>query len=120
MKERGFGRFVNILTTAIWGTPPPNLAGYVAGKSALWGLARSMAVEVAPFGITVNGVSPSAVMTDQWEDTPDRRRRSVAMSIPAQRLASPEEIAAMVLFLIGPEGSYITGTNVPVAGGEVM
>ena len=119
MKERGFGRIVHTLTSAMWGTPPPNTAGYVAAKSGLWGLTKAMAVELASFGITVNAVSPSAVMTDQWEGTSDSRRRAIAMSLPAQRLASPEEVAATVLFLIG-EGAYVTGANLPVAGGEVM
>jgi 3-oxoacyl-[acyl-carrier protein] reductase len=120
MKERGFGRFVHILTSAAVGKPPVNVAGYVAAKSALWGLTRSMAVEFAPHGITVNAVSPSAVMTDQWAGEPERRRRALALSIPAQRLAGPDEVAATALFLIGDEGGYVTGANLPVAGGEVM
>jgi 3-oxoacyl-[acyl-carrier protein] reductase len=120
MKERGFGRVVHVLTSAIWGTPPANTAGYVAAKSGLWGLAKAMAVELGPHGITVNAVSPSAVMTDQWEGTSDNRRRALAMSVPVQRLASPEEIAQTIVFLLGREGAYVTGANVPVAGGEVM
>ncbi len=119
MKDRGYGRIVHTLTSAMWGTPPPNTAGYVAAKCGLWGLAKAMAVELASFGITVNAVSPSAVMTDQWEDASDNRRRAMAMSIPAKRLAGPEEVAATVLFLIS-EGAYVTGANLPVAGGEVM
>lgn len=120
MKERGFGRIIHILTTAMWGTPPPNTAGYVAAKSGLWGLAKAMAVELAPHGVTVNAVSPSAVMTDQWSDHPDAQLRALTMSVPARRLASPEEVAATVLFLAGDDGGYLTGANLPVAGGEVM
>ena len=120
MKERRFGRFVNVLTTAIWGTPPPETSAYVAAKSALWGLTRGMAVELAPFGITVNAVSPSAVMTDQWNGTADNRRRALAMGIPARRLADPEEVAGAVVYLAGNEAGYVTGANLPVAGGEVM
>ena len=120
MKERQFGRFVNIVTSAIWGTPPQDLAGYVSAKSALWGLTKAMAVELAPFGITVNAISPSAVMTQQWEDMSDSRRRGLALRIPMRRLAAPNEVAQTVLFLLGEGGNYLTGVNLPVAGGEVM
>lgn len=120
MRERGFGRIVHILTTAMWGVPPADVAGYVAAKSGLWGLVKAMAVELAPFGITVNAVSPSAVMTDQWEDVPDNRRRALTLRIPARRLASAEEVAETVVYLCGNESAYVTGTNFPVAGGEVM
>lgn len=120
MKERGFGRIVNVLTSAMWNAPPAGTAGYVAAKSALWGLAKAMAVELGSFGITVNAVSPSAVMTDQWEGTSENRRRALALSVPVQRLPTPEEVAGAVVFLLGREGAYVTGANVPVAGGEVM
>jgi len=120
MRERGFGRIVNVLSTAIWGTPQAEMSSYVVAKSALWGLTKAMAVELAPLGITVNAISPSAVITDQWQDEPDSRARALAARIPLRRLATPENVAQAVTFLIGPEGSYITGTNLPIAGGEVM
>jgi 3-oxoacyl-[acyl-carrier protein] reductase len=120
MKERGFGRVVHLLTSAIWGKPPPHTAGYVAAKSGLWGLTKALAVELAPHGITVSALSPSAVMTDQWEASSERQRRALALALPAQRLATPEEVARTVTFLLGPEGAYLHGANVPVAGGEVM
>jgi 3-oxoacyl-[acyl-carrier protein] reductase len=120
MRERGFGRIVNVLSTAMWGTPQTEMSSYVVAKSALWGLTKAMAVELAPLGITVNAISPSAVITDQWQDEPDSRARAMAARIPLRRLATPENVAQAVTFLIGPEGSYITGTNLPIAGGEVM
>jgi 3-oxoacyl-[acyl-carrier protein] reductase len=120
MQERGFGRIVHVLTTAMWGAPPAGTGGYVAAKSGLWGLAKAMAVELAPLGITVNAVSPSAVMTDQWEATSDNRRRALGLRIPAQRLPSAEEVAATIVYLASNEASYVTGANFPVAGGEVM
>jgi 3-oxoacyl-[acyl-carrier protein] reductase len=120
MADRGYGRVVHVLSSAMWGKPPVNNAGYVAAKSGLWGLAKASAVELGPLGITVNAVSPSAVMTDQWQDASDNQRRALAMSVPVQRLADPEEVAGTVLFLLGPEGAYLTGANLPVSGGEVM
>jgi NAD(P)-dependent dehydrogenase (short-subunit alcohol dehydrogenase family) len=120
MRERGFGRIVHMLSTAMWGAPPAETGAYVTAKSALWGLAKAMAVEFAPFGITVNAVSPSAVMTEQWDDVSDNRRRAMSMRVPAQRLASPDEVAAAVLHLVGNDAAYLTGAHFPVAGGEVM
>jgi 3-oxoacyl-[acyl-carrier protein] reductase len=120
MRERGFGRIVNILTTAIWGVPPPGTGGYVAAKGALWGLTKAAAAELAPHGITVNAVSPSAVLTEQWVGIPEARTRAIGLRIPAQRLASAEEVAATVLYLVSREAAYVTGANFPVAGGEVM
>jgi 3-oxoacyl-[acyl-carrier protein] reductase len=120
MKERGFGRVVHLLTSAIWGKPPVHTAGYVAAKSGLWGLTKALAVELAPHGITVSALSPSAVMTDQWEGFSERQRRAMALGLPAQRLATPAEVARTVTFLLGSEGAYLHGANVPVAGGEVM
>ncbi|MEJ7892768.1 MAG: SDR family oxidoreductase [Solirubrobacteraceae bacterium] len=120
MRERGFGRVVGVLTSAILNTPPVDLGAYVAAKSGAWGLLRSLAVELAADGITVNAVSPSAVLTEQWADTADRQRRALASRIPLRRLAGPEEVAAAVAFLAGEGGDYLTGVNIPVAGGEVM
>jgi 3-oxoacyl-[acyl-carrier protein] reductase len=120
MKERGFGRVVQLLTSAIWGKPPAHTAGYVAAKSGLWGLTKALAVELAPHGITVSALSPSAVMTEQWDTSSERQRRAMALALPAQRLATPEEVARTVTFLLGSEGAYLHGANVPVAGGEVM
>ena len=120
MRERGFGRIVHVLTTAMWAAPPPDVAGYVAAKSGLWGLAKVMAVELAPLGITVNAVSPSAVMTEQWDDVSDSRRRALTLRIPARRLPSAEEVAETVVYLASNEAAYVTGTNFPIAGGEVM
>jgi 3-oxoacyl-[acyl-carrier protein] reductase len=120
MRERGYGRIVNLLTTAIWGAPPAAMGGYVAAKSGLWGLTKAMAAELAPLGITVNGVSPSAVMTEQWDAAPESTRRALGLRIPAQRLPTPEEVAAAIVYLAGPEAAYVTGANFPIAGGEVM
>ncbi|MEJ7891572.1 MAG: SDR family oxidoreductase [Solirubrobacteraceae bacterium] len=120
MRERGFGRIVGVLTSAILNTPPANMGAYVTAKSGAWGLLRSLAVEMAADGITVNAVSPSAVITDQWSDANDRQRRALAARIPLKRLPGPEEVAAAVGFLAGEGGDYLTGVNLPVAGGEVM
>lgn len=120
MKQRKFGRFVHILTSYLWGTPPPEMSAYLSTKAALWGMTRSMAVELAPHGITVNGVSPSPVMTDQWAEVPGSRRRALSLRVPVGRLCTTEDVAEAVLYLVGNGGAFITGANLPIAGGEVM
>jgi 3-oxoacyl-[acyl-carrier protein] reductase len=120
MKSSGFGRIVQILSSAVAGTPPADLAGYVAAKSGLWGLSKALAVDLAPHGITVNAVSPSAVMTDQWDDVPDSHRRAMALRSPMRTLASPTDVANAVTYFASPEARYLTGQNVLLTGGEVM
>jgi 3-oxoacyl-[acyl-carrier protein] reductase len=79
-----------------------------------------MAVELAPHGITVNAVSPSPVLTDQWGNEPESRRRALSMRVPLGRVCSVEDVAHSVLYLVGPGGSFVTGADIPVTGGEMM
>ncbi|MGW6646403.1 SDR family NAD(P)-dependent oxidoreductase [Streptomyces iakyrus] len=101
----------------------PNQTLYSAAKGGLIALARGAAVEWADRGIRVNVVAPGLTMTPVIEASFQRRpdpaayRRSREDSIPMGRLATPEEIADAVLFLAGPESSYITGVVLPVDGG---
>jgi 3-oxoacyl-[acyl-carrier protein] reductase len=119
MKERGFGRFVFLGTSYMFGIPPVGMAAYVAAKSALWGLARSLATELGPFGITSNMVSPGLTSTDLTGHLSARIKEVDARRSPARRLADIEDTAAMVAFLARDEASYINGANLPVTGGPV-
>lgn len=120
MKERGHGRIVNILTSYVVGVPPTSMVAYVTAKSALWGMTKALAVELAPHGVTVNAISPAAVLTDQWEGAPESRRRALAMRNPMRGLASPEDVAEAVVYLAGGPGRFVTGQNLLLAGGEAM
>jgi 3-oxoacyl-[acyl-carrier protein] reductase len=120
MKKQGYGRIVNILSSAVFGTPPPNMAAYVTAKSALWGLSKAMAIELASYGITVNMVSPAAVLTEQWEGAAESRRRAMALRNPMHELASPGDVANAVLYLASDQGRSTTGHNLLLTGGEVM
>ena len=111
---------MNILTSYIWGQPPQEMAGYVSAKSALWGLTKALAVDLAPDGITANAISPSPIMTDQWAGLSDRQRRAMGMRSPLKRLGMAEDVAQAVLYCVGEGGRFLTGVNLPVAGGEVM
>lgn len=120
MKERGFGRIVNITSSASTHAPPPRLLPYVTMKSALSGLSRALAVELGPANITVNMVSPSLLLTDQNADLGDRARQLAAASSPLKRLAELEEVAQAVLYLVSEGAGFTTGITLPVAGGEIM
>ena len=129
MVERGFGRVVNIASTA--GLKGYGyVSAYCTAKHALVGLTRSLAAEVAKSGVTVNAVCPGYTETDMVAEGIDRiaaktgRTRESALAAmvgtsPLGRLIRPEEVAASVLFLCSPEAAAVTGTTIAVAGGEV-
>lgn len=129
MKEARFGRIVNIISISAK-EPIPNLgvSNTVRGAMASW--AKSMAREVAPFGITVNNVLPgytdTARLRSLAETTAARSGQSTEAvlsgwraSAPAGRFARAEEIAAAVGFLASPAASYVTGIHLPVDGGRI-
>jgi acetoacetyl-CoA reductase len=119
MSERGWGRIVNISSVnAIKGQF--GQTNYSAAKAGMAGFSKALAQEVVRKGVTVNTVSPGYVDTDMvMALRPDIRDQIIA-SIPMGRLARPEEIAAVVAFLVSDEAGYITGANISVNGGMHM
>lgn len=123
--KRSRGPIVNISSkTAVTGQG--GTSGYVAAKGGVLGLTREWAAELLPHGIRVNAILPAEVMTPlyrQWLDTfpdPAAKLKDVVAKIPLeQRMTTPEEIAAMALFLISPQASHITGQHIFVDGGYV-
>ena len=95
-------------------------ANYAASKAGLVGVARSLARELGSRGITVNVVAPGFVDTDMTAQLDDSRRAEILAAIPAGRYASPDEVAATIEFLVGPDSGYITGAVIPVDGGLGM
>jgi len=120
MSEGKYGRIIALNTQAIEMLPPKGWIGYVTAKSALAGLCRSMAVELAYLGITVNMVSPGMTETDLISDMPEKVRLIAATKSPLKRLATPADIAAAISFLASEKASYITGETIRVNGGQVM
>jgi gluconate 5-dehydrogenase len=117
MKARGFGRIVFVGSIA--GTQGAvNQVAYATAKSALHGLVKSLAMEVAASGITCNLVEPGLVLTERVlaRISPEQRRAFVS-GTPMGRAGTPEEIAHVVAFLASPRASYVTGAIVPVTGG---
>src|SRR5688572_8958975 len=98
----------------------PGQANYAASKAGLIGFAKSVALEVASRGITVNVVAPGLIETDMTRGIADAAREEWASRIPLGRLGTPDDIAAAVGFLASDEASYITGQVVAVNGGMYM
>lgn len=111
------GAIVNVLTSVTLGLPPEKMLGYVMSKHALLGATRALAVELGPYGIRVNAVSPSMTRTNYLADLPERFIQMTEEDLPMQRLALPEEVAASIAFLLSAQAGYIQGVNLPVAGG---
>ncbi len=120
MAKAKFGRVLFIETSYIIGIPPKNMTAYVMAKSALHGLMKSLAVEYAPFGVTVNSVAPSMMETSFLAETPDLIVQAAAESNPMKRNARVEDVVPAMEFLLGDEAGFITGVTLPVTGGSAI
>jgi 3-oxoacyl-[acyl-carrier protein] reductase len=128
MKRERYGRIVNIISTSVK-VPIRGLgvSNTIRGAVANW--SKTLSVELAPFGITVNNVLPGATMTgrlesiiktnaDKQSKTFEEAKNEMVKEIPAGRIADASEVAAAVAFLASPAAGYINGINVPVDGGR--
>ncbi len=118
MKEKRYGRIINVLTTYAENETPSYVADYVAAKYALLGLTRCMAKELGRFGITVNAVSPGLVSNDFSSVFPEKLTEVVVHGTPLGRTTRPIDVANAVLFLASDEAEFITGENMHVTGGS--
>jgi len=129
MKERRWGRIVNVTSIAVK-QPVDNLILSNSVRAAVTGFARTLANEVAPFGVTVNNVMPGYTRTQRVEElaernaalrgtTPETERAAWEGEIPMSRLGDPREFGAMVAFLASDRASYTTGASIPVDGGWI-
>jgi hypothetical protein len=118
-KEKGWGRIINISSTAATGGLYRQ-PGYAASKAGLLGLTRTVALEFSPYGITCKADLPGLIETEKVGELPPDIREAAIERIPAGRTGKPEEVAALVAFLASPLASYINGAAIPIDGGAVL
>lgn len=117
MKQQEYGRVVNV--ASIWSAiTKPGRTIYTISKNAVVGLTKTMAIELASYGVTVNAISPGFTLTELTESTLSAvEMDQLSKQVPAKRFAEPYEIARVILFLSSKENSYMTGQNIVVDGG---
>lgn len=115
MRERAWGRVVN--TSSIGSLGNIGQANYAASKAGVIGLTKTLALEYAKYGVTVNAVAPGPVMTAMLAGVPDAIRDRIVAQVPVGRIAAPDEIASVHVFLASDEAAFITGQVIFADGG---
>ena len=119
MKQKRRGRIIHI-ASEVFGKGVPQFSQYVAAKGAQLGLMRSWAMELAPWQITVNAVSPGWVPTERHANDPQEAKDAYAATVPMKRMGVPPDVAEAVAFLASDGANFITGQDISVNGGNTF
>jgi len=119
MIKNNYGRIINI-SSVVAHTGNKGQSNYVASKSGVIGLTKSVAKELGVKNITVNAIAPGYIDTDMTENLSDKNKEQLLKSIPLNRLGKPNDIASVACFLLSDHAAYITGQIINVDGGMVM
>jgi 3-oxoacyl-[acyl-carrier protein] reductase len=120
MKRQGYGKIVNVSSIAGKTGDITSAPGYGPSKAGLDALTKTLARQLAGYGIHVNGVAPHAIETEMSAEWPPEKRKAIVDAIPLKRLGKPEDVAEAVLFLASDTAAFITGEILDVNGGFLM
>jgi 3-oxoacyl-[acyl-carrier protein] reductase len=125
MKERGWGRIVNISSGAGRTVSLTGIQAYASAKAGQIGFTRQMAHELGQFGITVNCIAPGFILSNptterQWASYGEAGQRELVAGIATRRLGKPEDIANGVLFFVSERSSWVTGQTISIDGGHAL
>lgn len=120
MRYQRYGKIVNVSSIAGKMGDITSAPGYGPSKAGMDALTKTLARQLAQYGINVNGVAPHAIETEMSAQWSEERRKEIIASIPLGRLGKPEDVANAVLFLASDESSFITGEILDVNGGALM
>ena len=119
MIKNRFGRIINI-SSIVGTTGNPGQANYAAAKAGLVGFSKSLALEVASRGITVNNIAPGYIQTDMTNKLTDKQKEAILERIPARKLGVPADVSNLAIFLSSSRADYITGQTFHINGGMAM
>ena len=119
MIRRKFGRIINI-SSVVGVSGNPGQANYCASKAGMIGMGKSIAMDVAKRGVTINAVAPGFIATDMTEALNDKQKVTINDKIPAGKMGSVDDIASAVCYLASNEDGYVTGQTLHVNGGMLM
>lgn len=119
MKKQRWGRIITIGSEA-FEKGFANFTAYVAAKGGQKGFSRSLALELAPTGVTVNVVSPGWVPVERHANDPQEEKDAYLATVPMKRWGVPDDVSGAVVFLASPQASFITGQNINVNGGTIL